>query len=183
MTDSTATSDVILVNQDGEFLALKEKLQAHQDGDLHLAFSVQIIRFSQGKCEFLLQQRALHKYHSGGLWANTCCSHPYLGESFSVAAKRRLHEELGVNVEEDICDVGQFIYKAKLDNDLYEHELDHVLLIESTLSSIPGNPEEVMATKWQTIDEIEQALLKQPDTFCIWFPQVFTIVKNYLNRT
>ena len=180
MANTMKSPEVILVNQDGEFIALKEKLQAHLDGDLHLAFSVQIIRYREGQYELLLQQRALSKYHSGGLWANTCCSHPALGESFAIAAKRRLFEELAIHIEETAQDIGQFIYKAKLDNDLYEHELDHVLVIESEVSTVPGNPDEVMATQWFSLESVKEQLSSQPEKFCIWFPQVFALVKNHL---
>ncbi len=180
MSTKTTSPEVMLVNQHGEFIALKEKLQAHRDGDLHLAFSVQIVRYREGLYELLLQQRALHKYHSGGLWANTCCSHPTLGETLAVAAKRRLYEELAIHVEAVAQDIGQFIYKAKLDNDLYEHELDHVLVIEGDVHTIPGNPDEVMATQWQSLQTIEEALTSQPEIFCIWFPEVFNLVKSHL---
>jgi isopentenyl-diphosphate delta-isomerase len=182
MTQTTKSPEVMLVNQDGEFIALKEKMQAHVDGDLHLAFSVQIVRYNKGQYELLLQQRALSKYHSGGLWANTCCSHPALGESFAVAAKRRLFEELAIHIEESVQDIGQFIYKARLDNDLYEHELDHVLIIESEVSSIPGNPDEVMATQWYSIEQVKTELTSQPEKFCIWFPHVFTLVQKHLEN-
>ena len=112
---------VILVDKNDRQVGLMEKQEAHIKGLLHIAFSIFIFNT---KNELLLQKRATQKYHSGGLWTNTCCSHPRENESTIDAAYRRLNEEMGM-----ICDLKfkfNFIYKAKLDNNLYEHELDHV---------------------------------------------------------
>ncbi|MFM7472823.1 MAG: isopentenyl-diphosphate Delta-isomerase, partial [Crocinitomicaceae bacterium] len=114
---------VVLVNELDQDLGVMEKLEAHQKGLLHRAFSVLIFNSNN---ELLLQRRAFGKYHSEGLWTNTCCSHPYLGETILAAGKRRLKEEMGMAV--DLDEVFQFVYKAPLDNDLTEFELDHVLV-------------------------------------------------------
>src|ERR1043165_7585171 len=114
---------VILVNERDEETGEMEKMEAHRKGILHRAFSVFIFN---NKNEMLLQQRALHKYHSGGLWTNTCCSHPRPGEETLSAAKRRLVEEL--NVDATIQWSFDFIYEANFDNGLYEHEYDHVFI-------------------------------------------------------
>ena len=113
---------VILVDKTDHQIGEMEKQEAHIKGLLHRAFSIFIFN---SKGEVLLQQRALHKYHSGGLWTNTCCSHPRNGETTIQAANRRLKEEMGMSCA--LKEEFSFIYKAKLDNDLYEHELDHVL--------------------------------------------------------
>ena len=113
---------VILVDKTDHQIGEMEKQEAHIKGLLHRAFSIFIFN---SKGEVLLQQRALHKYHSGGLWTNTCCSHPRNGETTIQAANRRLKEEMGMSCA--LIEEFSFIYKAKLDNDLYEHELDHVL--------------------------------------------------------
>jgi isopentenyl-diphosphate delta-isomerase len=112
---------VILVNDRDEPIGLMEKLEAHQKGLLHRAFSIFIFNSSG---ELLLQRRSLHKYHSGGLWTNTCCSHPSPAEDILAAAQRRLNEEMGFTAPlEKIFD---FIYKAEFDNGLVEYEFDHV---------------------------------------------------------
>ena len=115
---------VILVDKNDRQVGLMEKQEAHIKGLLHRAFSIFIFNT---KNELLLQKRATQKYHSGGLWTNTCCSHPRENESTIDAAYRRLNEEMGM-----ICDLKfkfNFTYKAKLDNNLYEHELDHVRIL------------------------------------------------------
>ena len=113
---------VILVDKTDHQIGEMEKQEAHIKGLLHRAFSIFIFN---SKGDVLLQQRAFHKYHSGGLWTNTCCSHPRNGETTIQAANRRLMEEMGMSCS--LTEEFSFIYKAKLDNDLYEHELDHVL--------------------------------------------------------
>ena len=112
---------VILVDVYDNQVGVLPKLEAHQKGLLHRAFSVFIFN---SKYELLLQKRASSKYHSGGLWTNTCCSHPREGEEILDAAKRRLIEEMGIDTS--LRKVHDFIYKAELDNDLTEHEFDHV---------------------------------------------------------
>ncbi|MBD8512693.1 isopentenyl-diphosphate Delta-isomerase [Photobacterium sp. CAU 1568] len=164
---------VILVNQAGEHLGLAEKMQAHRDGRLHLAFSVLLYRQTASGKEYLLQQRALTKYHSGGLWTNTCCSHPRDGESLQQAAIRRLGEEMGIREVAQFEQVARFIYRAELDNDLTEHELDYVLVAETSDLHIVPNPEEVMACRWWPQAELTACLDSQPEQFTAWFSQVY----------
>ena len=114
---------VILVNERDEPIGEMEKMEAHEKGVLHRAFSVFIFNDNN---ELLLQKRASSKYHSGGLWSNSCCSHPRTGETIVEAGTRRLIEEMGFIVP--LESVFSFIYKAELDNHLTEHELDHVLI-------------------------------------------------------
>src|SRR6187200_1451519 len=113
--------DVILVTALDEEIGVMEKMEAHQKGLLHRAFSVFIFD-REGK--MLLQQRAAQKYHGGLLWTNACCSHPYPHEDVKDAAKRRLAEELGFSIE--LKKIFAFTYKAEVENDLIEHEYDHV---------------------------------------------------------
>nr|WP_086939722.1 isopentenyl-diphosphate Delta-isomerase [Thaumasiovibrio occultus] len=164
---------VVLVAKDGTPVGLQEKMQAHLDGTLHLAFSVLLYREGKAGREYLLQQRALGKYHSGGLWTNTCCSHPRDGESMQTAGVRRLMEEMGIDYCGELDDVAQFIYRAELDNQLVEHELDHVLLGRVDTLDFTVNPEEVMASRWIPATEIAAELANSPQQYTAWFGTVF----------
>lgn len=155
--------EVILVNQKDEQIGLMEKLEAHQKGLLHRAFSVFIFN---SKNELLIQQRALTKYHSAGLWTNTCCSHPRFGESNLQAAIRRLKEEMGIETE--LHFKTSFIYKAEFDNHLIEHEFDHLFIGQFDLDPII-NPEEVNAFKWIRMAELKEEIKKTPEIFTVWF--------------
>ena len=143
---------VILVDKTDHQIGEMEKQEAHIKGLLHREFSIFIFN---SKGEVLLQQRAFHKYHSGGLWTNTCCSHPRNGETTIQAANRRLMEEMGMSCV--LTEEFSFIYKAKLDNDLYEHELDHVLF--GTTDLLPQiNKEEVADYKYSSFQDIQQEM-------------------------
>lgn len=169
---------VILVDEQGHELGLQEKMQAHRDGALHLAFSVLLYRDTPYGREYLLHQRALEKYHSGGLWTNTCCSHPRQGETISQAGVRRLQEEMGITLTTTLMDVGHFCYYAKLDQQLIEHELDHVLIANGDGVMFTPNPAEVMAYRWWPIAELQQQLQQQPQLFTAWFTQVLATVEQ-----
>jgi isopentenyl-diphosphate delta-isomerase len=167
---------VILVDENDVQLGLMEKMEAHEKGLLHRAFSVFIFN---KKGEFLLQRRALSKYHSGGLWTNSCCSHPREGESAVEAGKRRLMEEMGF-----VCDIEEqftFIYKSKLDNELTEHELDHVLF-GTYEGEIDFNRDEVMDYKYVPLNELIKDMNDNPDNYTIWFKICFEEVKTKLNK-
>ena|ERR1700741_303635 len=154
---------VILVDKNDNDIGVMEKLQAHQEGLLHRAFSIFIFN---DKEQLLLQKRALDKYHSAGLWTNTCCSHPRPNETIKDAANRRLFEEMGMSC--DLTIKTSFIYKADFENGLTEHELDYVLLGKS--SSEPNiNSEEVSAYKWQTIGSLKVDIKNRPEEFTSWF--------------
>ena len=163
---------VILVDKNDRQVGLMEKQEAHIKGLLHRAFSVFIFNT---KNELLLQKRANQKYHSGGLWTNTCCSHPRDNESTIDAAYRRLNEEMGM-----ICDLKfkfNFIYKAKLDNNLYEHELDHVFFgFSDTTPEI--NKEEVSAFDYKTLDFLKKDIIIFPDNYTEWFKICLNEVYN-----
>lgn len=140
-----------------------EKLEAHQKGILHRAFSVFV--FNEKK-ELLIQRRALGKYHSEALWSNTCCSHPFPGESNLEAAHRRLMEEMGFDcfLEEEF----HFIYLEHLDNNLIEHELDSVIIGFS--EETPNfNPKEVSEYRWMKLEDIKTDMLVNPEKYTIWF--------------
>jgi isopentenyl-diphosphate delta-isomerase len=140
-----------------------EKMEAHEKGLLHRAFSVFIFN---GKGELLLQQRALTKYHSAGLWTNTCCSHPRPNETVLNAAKRRLTEEMGLNCEVD--HKTSFIYKTDFDNGLTEHEFDHVFFGHYDQDPII-NPEEVENFVWMDVNKIMNDIEKNPKKYTSWF--------------
>lgn len=154
---------VILVDERDEKIGLMPKLEAHQKGILHRAFSVFIINDNN---ELMLQQRAMNKYHSPGLWTNTCCSHQRDGETSVEAGKRRLEEEMGFNTP--LKETGSIIYKAPFDNGLTEHELDHILI--GNFNGIPEiNQAEVSSWKWMTLEQIQKDIRINPDDYTAWF--------------
>ena len=154
-----------------------EKQEAHVKGLLHRAFSVFIFN---DKNELLLQRRAVNKYHSGGLWTNTCCSHPRQNEKTKDAAKRRLLEEMGMR--STLKKQFDFIYKAKLDNNLYEHEFDHVFFgFTNDLPII--NPEEVEDYTYKTLEDIGNEMKTIPDKYTEWFKICFREVVNSHRNT
>jgi isopentenyl-diphosphate delta-isomerase len=171
---------VVLVSPNGDIIGTQEKLAAHQDNALHLAFSVMLYRKTSIGIEVLMQQRALNKYHSGGLWANTCCSHPLPEEAIKVAAQRRIAEELNITslIEWHIC--GEFIYQASFANGLHEHELDTVLIGEFNEALPTVNPDEVAQLKWIKLKELNQAVSDSPQQFAVWVPFVLTKVNESL---
>lgn len=167
-------TQLVLVNEQDEPMGLMEKMEAHRKGLLHRAFSVFVFN-KDG--EMLLQRRALHKYHSGGLWTNTCCSHPYPGEGNKEAAIRRLQEEMGFDVElEEIFD---FIYKKELDNELTEHEFDHVFVGHFDGAIVP-NPEEVCEYAYISMEEIGSRMHSHPEEFTVWFQIAFPRVQEWM---
>ncbi|PHR10971.1 MAG: isopentenyl-diphosphate delta-isomerase [Aequorivita sp.] len=158
---------VILVNEKDEKIGLMPKQEAHEKGVLHRAFSVFIFN---SKKELMLQQRAVHKYHSPGLWTNTCCSHQRDGESSLDAGRRRLYEEMGFVT--GLKETTSFIYKAPFDNGLTEHELDHILV--GSFDGTPAiNPDEVAAWKWIGLEEVKKDIQVNPENYTAWFKIIF----------
>ncbi len=154
---------VILVDKDDKQVGVEEKIKAHKEGKLHRAFSVFVLN---SKGELMLQRRSDNKYHSGGLWTNTCCSHPRPGEPIQNAAKRRLQEEMGFSC--DLKRLYSFIYKTDFDNGLMEHELDHVFV--GTFDGEPEvNPEEVSEWKWIGVKELLEDMKNNPKNYTFWF--------------
>jgi isopentenyl-diphosphate delta-isomerase len=160
---SNIEEQVILVDEQDNELGTMGKLEVHQQGILHRAISVFIFNDQR---ELLLHQRASTKYHSGGLWTNTCCSHPRPGEKVEDAAVRRLNEEMGL-----VCSLTKafdFTYRAQLDGGLTEHELDHVFIGYTSATPQP-DPVEVMDWKWIGIHDLQNTLHKSPENFTAWF--------------
>lgn len=144
------------------------KLDAHIDGSLHRAFSVVLVREDANGPELLLAKRSMMKYHSGGLWANSCCSHPRVGEGVVEAAYRRVPEELGCEAV-DLRDICSFVYYAKFDNGIIEHERDHVVIGRCS-GEIRPNPEEASEARWVSFDELATELSEEPEKFAVWAP-------------
>ena len=166
---------VVLVDEQDNQIGLMPKQEAHEKGVLHRAFSVFI--FNQNN-ELMLQQRALGKYHSPGLWTNTCCSHQRDGEPTVDAGTRRLREEMGFTTP--LKEVTSFIYKAEFDNGLTEHEYDHVLT-----GRFDGTPEinldEVAGWKWMPLEDVKIDIKTNPEIYTAWFKIIFDKFYNYLS--
>ena len=165
--------NLILVDISDRQVGTMGKEAAHREGRLHRAFSV----FLYHDNLMLIQRRALHKYHSGGLWANSCCSHPRDGEALDEAVTRRLQEELGVSCA---CrELFSFVYRHQFHEDLYEYEYDHVFA-----GAYDGdyvlNPEEAMEAKWIDIDELAEDLTDHPEKYCAWFITAAPGVISYI---
>ena len=158
---------VILVDVDDCEIGVMEKMEAHKQAVLHRAFSVFLFN-PQGK--MLLQQRALTKYHSAGLWTNTCCSHPRPGEILENAAARRLMEEMGITTK--VSKAFDFIYQAELPDNLNEYEFDHVF-IGNYDDEVRPNHLEVANFVYQSIEEVEVNLQSYPEKYTVWFKIAF----------
>jgi len=169
--------EVVLVNERDEVLGRMEKLEAHRKGLLHRAFSVFIFH-SDGR--LLLQRRARTKYHSGGLWTNTCCGHPRPGEELAEAAARRLHEEM--RIAPGLVPRFSFTYRADLDNGLTEHELDHVLFGTHDNGADP-DPEEADAWRYAHPLDVDGELESHPERYTTWFKLCWSEVKQHLILT
>lgn len=151
-----------------------DKLRCHKEGLLHRAFSI----FLMDGNRILLQQRALGKYHSGGLWANSCCSHPRDGEDLETATQRRLAEELGVTCP--VREIGSFVYRHRFSPELYEYELDHVF-VGHFQGEVTPNPEEIMAVRWFEKEELISLMNKQPELFAAWFITALPMVLKHVS--
>lgn len=166
---------VVVVDENDNAIGLAEKMDAHINPVMHRAFSVFV--FNSDK-QLLLQRRALGKYHSPGLWTNTCCSHPRQGESVLDAARRRMLEEMGMSCAME--EIFSFTYKADVGQGLTEHEFDHVLIGHS--DEMPQiNPDEVDSIRYASLEEISKEIKEQPEIFTMWFKIVFSQVEEYFN--
>jgi isopentenyl-diphosphate delta-isomerase len=163
----------VLVDENDNVLGTEEKLLTHWKGLLHRAFSAFVFN---DRNELLLQKRADGKYHSAGLWTNTCCSHPQPNETVVAAGERRLMEEL--NFTTSLQPVFSFIYKAELENNLTEHELDHVLI--GRYNDIPAaNEEEVSECRFVSLEKLKAEIALHPDQFTAWLK---IILENHLDK-
>ena len=167
------TEQLILVDKSDRQIGTCEKLEAHEKAFLHRAFSIFVYN-SQGK--LLIQRRADCKYHSAGLWANTCCGHPRPDETNAAAAKRRLFEELGFTCElEEISTVS---YNLPLENGLTEHEYTHIF--KGTFDGrVKPNPDEVSEVKWVKPQELKQEILVGENGYAAWFA---LYLRNYFDQ-
>ena len=154
---------LILVDEKDNIIGTEEKLKTHIDGLLHRAFSVMIFN---NKGQLLIQKRARNKYHSAGLWANSCCGHPRLGEDNMKAAKRRLQEELGVSC--DLVKISELKYSLKLQNGLYEKEYTHIFAGKYD-GILKLNPDEVSEVKWEAPNELQKKSTLIPEHYASWF--------------
>jgi isopentenyl-diphosphate delta-isomerase len=164
---------VILVDEQDNETGLMEKMEAHEKALLHRAFSVFIFN---SKGEMLLQQRALSKYHSGGLWTNSCCSHPRPGEEVSAAAYRRLKEEMGFITS--LHKVFDFVYKASFTNGLTEHEFDHVFVGAYDGVIVP-DVAEVENYAYHSLERLEELMDSFPQDFTEWFKIAYPKIKTW----
>jgi isopentenyl-diphosphate delta-isomerase len=166
------TNDIILVDKNDNEIGTGNKLEVHQKGILHRAFSV-FVWNKQG--QLMMQQRAKEKYHTPGLWSNTCCSHPKPGEDTEAGAHRRLQEEMGFDCE--LKEEMTVIYHSRFENDLTEHEYDHVFF--GHYDGEPNiNKEEVHAWEWMTVNELLRDVRVNPDNYTVWFKIILNRLKN-----
>jgi isopentenyl-diphosphate delta-isomerase len=167
---------VILVDKDDNRIGVREKLDAHRNGELHRAFSVFVFN-AQGA--LLIQQRAESKYHTSGMWTNTCDGHPRPGEETLSAARRRLLEEMGFDCE--LAEAFAITYQADLGDDLVEHEYDHVLVGWFDGEPAP-DPDEASDWKWIDMETLAQDMQAQPDSYAPWFRIAQPGVLSYLGK-
>lgn len=154
---------VILVDKNDKEIGVEEKIKAHREGKLHRAFSIFVFNSSG---ELLLQKRAKTKYHSGGLWSNTCCSHPIPKEPIKETIHKRLKEEMGFDCV--LKEVFSFIYKANFENGLSEYEFNHVFIGNFDGKPIP-NPKEVEKWKWVNKEKLKKDIKERPKKYTFWF--------------
>ena len=167
---------VILVDVNDNPIGLMPKLEAHEKGVLHRAFSVFIFNKNG---DLMLQKRSLSKYHSPGLWTNTCCSHQRDGESNIKSGKRRLNEEMGF--ETMLIEKTSFIYQAKFDNGLTEHEFDHILV--GYYDKSPNiNSDEVDSWKWMSMNNVQDDINESPENYTAWFKIIFKKYYKFISQ-
>ncbi|MBU1046481.1 isopentenyl-diphosphate Delta-isomerase [Patescibacteria group bacterium] len=157
---------IILVDDKDNEIGKGEKMKVHKEGKLHRAFSIFIFN---SKKELLIQKRAINKYHNGGLWSNSCCSHPNYGESLGKATHRRLKEEMGFDC--NLVKMSSFIYRKKFENGLIEHEYDHIFVGEYEKEPVP-NLEEVEDWRWINLEDLKNDILINSDNYTFWFKKI-----------
>lgn len=174
-------NNLILVDEHDNQIGIAEKMLVHQSGKLHRAFSAFIFKKLNNNLQLLLQKRHIHKYHSGGLWTNSCCGHPEAQEQIIPAAKRRITEELGIQVE--LRSLGSFIYKNQFANGLIEHELDHILIGVYQNDVIKPNPAEIDDFKWENVNDFDRVLSNPAieHEFTVWLKPAWDIVREHLD--
>jgi isopentenyl-diphosphate Delta-isomerase len=181
--DSNYRNQLVLVDRQDSVLGTKDKMIVHQLGELHRAFSVFIFRKSANQSlELLLQKRHINKYHSGGLWSNSCCGHPLLYEDCKASATRRVTEELGITLE--LSKVDSFIYKEQVATGLIEHELDHVFIgfYQQKNYFLQPHPLEVDDLQWKDITTFDEWLASNvsKNITTVWLGRAWSLVKKHL---
>lgn len=164
------TENVILVDINDNKIGLMEKIEAHKKGLLHRAFSGFIFNNNH---ELLLQRRDFKKYHNGGLWSNTVCSHPRENESTKDAVERRIFEELGFHASFE--EIGSFVYKISFSNGLTEYEYDHIFVSQFKDQKIIPNREEVCDYKWIKREELIKEINQNADNFTFWLKKILEL--------
>ena len=167
--DCVVRDDIVLVDPEDRAIGVAPKRTVHLLGLRHRAFSILL---SDDMGRVLLQRRAADKYHSGGLWANSCCGHPRPGESTHDAALRRLYEELGIRAT--LTHAGAFTYRAAVGKTVIEHEVDHVF-VGSAVGDIAPDPSEVSAIAWTSVEELAADLRENPHRYAAWFAGVLRV--------
>lgn len=165
---------VVVVSENDEILGLMEKMNAHENGILHRAFSVFLFN---DKGEMLLQKRASGKYHSPNQWTNAVCSHPKIDETYLEGAQRRLNEELGITA--NLTEKFSFIYKANVGQNLWEHELDHVFT-GNYEGNFALNEEEVSEIRYISMQQLDEEMNENPENFTEWFKIILKEYKDHL---
>ena len=168
--------NIIAVDKFDKEIGSIEKMEAHYKGILHRAFSILVFNSNN---QLLLQKRSIKKYHSPGLWTNTCCSHPRYGENLQDAIYRRLKEEMGFTCE--LKEVFSFVYKVELEDNLFENEYDHVFFGIYD-GEIVINKDEVDDFKWVDINEVKADIVNKPELYTYWFKCLFNRVENELYK-
>lgn len=179
MRDYGSNKKIILVDSDDRQVGMDTKINVHRLGLLHRAYSIFVFRTKKKRLELLLQQRAIDKYHSGGLWSNTCCSHPEPDIDMLEHAQWRLQQEMGFTVL--LKRVGVFQYCSHLSNGIIESEIDHLFIGFTDIEEIKHNREEVLDTQWVAIAEIMKSIQKKPENYTSWFFKGLMLVLRELN--
>jgi len=173
----TQEQNVILVDDQDRETGISTKTEAHRDALLHRAVSVFIVNT---KGEWLIQQRAFEKYHSAGQWSNTCCTHPKPGEGNREACIRRVHEEMGIGLN-NLTSLFGFIYYAELEGGMHEHEYDHVYF--GITDAIPDvNPKEVAGYRYLPYSALAEEMQQNPDQFTVWFRKICSDVEQHIKQ-
>lgn len=176
-----SSEQVVLVDMQDQAIGVEEKLRAHELGLLHRAFSVFVVRKAADSFQILLQQRQKDKYHCGGLWTNTCCSHPGADEDIVAAAQRRLFEEMGLDIP--LRQLDAFTYRVEFNNGLIEHEYDHVLVGYYKDEVILPNVSEVQDVMWCEVSQLLHDLQHNPSNYTPWLLPALEILCKRLVRS
>lgn len=173
---------VITIDENDQVIGRAEKIEAHRHGLLHRAFSIFVFRKKHNKFELLLQQRAQEKYHSAGLWTNTCCGHPRPEEEIQEAASRRLVEEFGFSTK--LRHLGTIRYRAELDHDLIENELDNIYVGFDDPNTEHVNKHEIQDYHWCAVEKVKQDVNDNSMRYTAWFSEALSYIleKNVLEK-